>query len=328
MFVARLSSRSLLLLTNELVIPAHLSTSALRLQTAQPTISGLHKNISIKRCTNLVPGRHGSALTAAREFELTSAYPEESKRPLSVLLTWLNATERNIEKYRGLWLQKGFDVLTVKMNASQLLLPNYGSIPMVRDLVKFLYSVSTIYPDVVLHCFSVGAYQFGEMMAQLNDPEFLETVKAKDTDEDPKSMIERLIKGIIFDSPVNLDGISKGVSRAMTDNPALCKTLEVAIDTHLKLAHPVATVYYERASEYGHGNTITHAPGLLLVSEKDHIGAPEMSQKLMDAWVANGIDVRMRVFKDSGHVQHFAKYPVEYKSEVDSFLKKLNLASK
>lgn len=292
-------------------------------------LKGLHKNISFKRCTSLVPGRHGSALTAAREWDLSSPpLPVEGKRPLSVLLTWLNAKEKNIEKYRSLWLQKGFDVLTVKMSATQLLLPNYGSIPMVRDLVKFLYSVSTIYPDVVLHCFSVGAYQFGEMMAQLNDPEFLKTVKAKNTDEDPKAMIERVIKGVIFDSPVNLNGIAKGVSRAMTDNPALCKTLETAIDTHLRLAHPVATVYYERASEFAHGNNMTQAPGLLLVSEKDHIGAPEMSAQLMDAWVANGIDVRMRTFKDSGHVQHFAKYPVEYKNEVDSFLQKLNLESK
>lgn len=273
-------------------------------------------------------GRRGSALAAQRESDLSSQVPDEGQRPLSVLLTWLNAKEKNIEKYRGLWLQKGFDVLTVKMNASQLLLPTYGSIPMVQDLVKFLYSVSKIYPDVVLHCFSVGAYQFGEMLAQLNDPEFLETVRAKNTDEDPKSMIERVIKGIIFDSPVNLAGIAKGVSRAVTDNPALCQTLETAIDTHLKIARPVATVYYERASEYAHGNSMTHAPGLLMVSEKDHIGAPEMSRKLMDQWLAHGIDVKMKVFESSGHVQHFAKYPVEYKNEVDSFLTKLNLVSK
>ena len=214
------------------------------------------------------------------------------------------------------------------MNPSQFLLPNYGSIPMIQDLVRFLYSVSKIYPDVVLHCFSVGAYQFGEMLAQLNDPEFLETVRAKNTDEDPKSMIERVIKGIIFDSPVNLDGIAKGISRAMTANSVLCKTLETAVDTHLKIARPVATVYYERASDFAHENRMTQAPGLLLVSEKDHIGAPEMSMKLMDKWIANGIDVRMKIFEKSGHVQHFAKYPVEYKNEVDSFLKKLNLVSK
>jgi len=199
---------------------------------------------------------------------------------------------------------------------------------MVRDLVKFLYSVSKIYPDVVLHCFSVGAYQFGEMLAQLDDPEFLESVKAKNTDEDPKAMIERVIKGIIFDSPVNLNGIATSVSRAMTDQPALCKTLETAINTHLAIARPVATVYYERASDYAHSNKMTQAPGLLIVSEKDHIGAPEMSRKLMDAWIENGIDVTMRVFKDSGHVQHFAKYPSEYRGEVDSFLTKLNLVSK
>ena len=302
----------------------------LRQATQQGSTGSLHKNISFKRCSKLQHERQTSALTTTRVSELglrRVSHGDEGQRPLSVLLTWLNAKERNIEKYRSLWMQKGFDVLTVKMQASQLLLPSLGSIPLVQDLVRFLYSVSSVYPDVVLHCFSVGAYQFGEMMAQLNDPEFLETVKSGNSNEDPKTMIERVIKGIIFDSPVNLDGIAKGVSRAVTDNPALCKTLETAIDTHLKLARPVATVYYERASEFAHRQTLTQAPGLLLVSEKDYIGAPEMSAKLMDAWVANGIDVRMKTFKDSGHVQHFAKYPDEYRQEVDAFLEKLNLVS-
>ena len=163
------------------------------------------------------------------------------------------------------------------------------------------------------------------MMAQLNDDEFLKQVTG-DKSEDAKQMIQRVIKGIIFDSPVNLDGISKGVSRAMTDNPALCKTLETAIETHLKIARPVATVYYERASEFAHGYR-TNAPGLLIVSEKDHIGAPDMSRKLMDAWVKNGIDVRMKVFKESGHVQHFHKYPEEYRQEVDKFLQKVRLTA-
>jgi hypothetical protein len=211
------------------------------------------------------------------------------------------------------------------MDPHQLLLPKYGSIPLIQDVVRFLYSVSSIYPDFILHCFSVGAYQFGEMMSQLNDPEFMKTIRKESKDgRDPKVAIEKAIKGIIMDSAVNLDGVASGVSRAMTANPILCKSLEVAIKGHMKVSHPVATKYYERASDFAHGNYLTEAPGLLISSHKDRIGAPWMSHKLMQHWRHQGIPVTMKTFVDSGHVQHLSKYPQEYMSEVDTFLKKVD----
>lgn len=254
----------------------------------------------------------------------------ETKRPLAVLLTWLAAKESHIEKYRSLWLQKGFDVLTVKMTPYQLLLPKYGSIPLVRDLVKFLVAISDHYPDLLLHCFSVGAYEFGEMMYTLNDKEFMESIRVgggRCGQEDPKSRLEKSIKGVIFDSAVNLKGIAAGVSRSITDNEVARRSLEASIQAHLTLSHSFATKYYERASEYAHSNYLKHAPGLVLVSEKDSIGAKFMSEQLIQAWRLNGIHVDLKVFPDSGHVQHLPKYPEEYQSSIDTFLKKVPFQS-
>lgn len=261
---------------------------------------------------------------------VTTEFVPETQRPLAVLLTWLAAKEGHIEKYRSLWLQKGFDVLTVKMTPYQLLLPKYGSIPLVRDLVKFLVAISDHYPDLLLHCFSVGAYEFGEMMYTLNDKEFMESIRVggrRCSKEDPKSRLEKSIKGVIFDSPVNLKGIAAGVSRSITTNEVARRSLEASIQAHLTLSHSFATKYYERASEYAHNNYLKHAPGLVLVSEKDSIGAKFMSEQLTQAWRLNGIHVHLKVFPDSGHVQHLPKYPEEYLSSIDTFLKKVPFQS-
>lgn len=353
MFAVRLSSRSTLLFTKEALrcfsttvsqqqvslknwllknIFTNIFAFIFKSVTSSGLIKTVHKNISLKHCgiMSSLNGRRGSAVAAVKQNdnELSHQLPSGNPRPLAVLFTWLAAREKHIEKYRNLWFQKGFDVLTVKMDPHQLLLPKYGSIPLIQDVVRFLYSVSSVYPDFILHCFSVGAYQFGEMFSQLHDQEFMKTIRKESKDDrDPKTAIEKAIKGIIFDSAVNLDGVAQGVSRAMTDNPVLCKSLEMAIKGHMVVSHPVATKYYERASEYAHGNYLTDAPGLLVVSEKDRIGAPFMSQKLMQQWKNNGISVSMKTFADSGHVQHLSKYPTEYNFEVDSFLKKVDFDS-
>lgn len=312
------------------------------------TTQVIHKNMTLKHSGGVVSvttGRQlGSAIPILRSREASESdlegnttnrglvrteFVPETERPLAVLLTWLAAKESHIEKYRSLWLQKGFDVLTVKMTPYQLLLPKYGSIPLVRDLVKFLVAISDHYPDLLLHCFSVGAYEFGEMMYTLNDKEFMESIRVggRRGNEDPKSRLEKSIKGVIFDSAVNLKGIAAGVSRSITGNEMARRSLEASIHAHLSLSHSFATKYYERASEYAHSNYLTHAPGLLLVSDKDSIGAKFMSEQLIQAWRLNGIHVDLKVFPDSGHVQHLPKYPEEYLTSVDTFLKKVPFQS-
>lgn len=279
-------------------------------------------------------GLEGITGSSGKNFigHLTTQFVPETQRPLAVLLTWLAAKESHIEKYRSLWLQKGFDVLTVKMTPYQLLLPKYGSIPLIRDMVKFLVAISDHYPDLLLHCFSVGAYEFGEMMYTLNDKEFMDSINvtgnySRYSDDDPKSRLEKAIKGIIFDSPVNLNGIAAGVSRSITDNDMARKSLEASIQAHLTMSHSFATKYYERASECAHGNYLKHAPGLVLVSEKDTIGAKFMSEQLIKQWKSNGINVTMKVFPDSGHVQHLPKYPEMYQESINAFLKKVPFQS-
>ena len=302
----------------------------------------VHKNMTLRHSGGVISSsfgtaRHGSvAAVAVRDNPMIATqYVPEIQRPLAVLLTWLAAKEKHIEKYRTFWLQKGFDVLTVKMSPYQLLLPKQGSISLVQDLIKFLYAINPHYPDLILHCFSVGAYEFGEILAQINDQEFMDKIKTDHMRNlmpgpnqgseslDPKSQIEKSIKGVIFDSAVAFEGIAAGVSRSITLNPTAVKALEVSINTHLRLAHNFATKYYERASDWAHSNYLHHAPGLIMASESDLIGSRFMAERVAKGWKNKGVDVSTHFFPNSGHVQHMAKYTDEYQGAVDRFLKKV-----
>ena len=93
--------------------------------------------------------------------------PKEDKRPLLVLFAWLFAKERHLDKYRKLYIEKGFDVLTVKVQVFDFLVPAKGSQVVAQHIVDFLREHDTKYPTFIFHAFSVGAYQMGEVFVQL-----------------------------------------------------------------------------------------------------------------------------------------------------------------
>ena len=61
-----------------------------------------------------------------------------SGRPLVVLLAWLMASEKYLEKYRSIYFNHGFDVLTVKTSPLELMLPRIGSQRVAKNLMHFL----------------------------------------------------------------------------------------------------------------------------------------------------------------------------------------------
>ncbi|KAI1297724.1 hypothetical protein HDE_04501 [Halotydeus destructor] len=286
----------------------------------------IHKNMTLKHCSPMrIMHRSGSAL--ASTVDGLEQIEPEAQRPMTVMLTWLAAQEKHVEKYRAIWIERGFDVLTVTLNRYQLMLPTRGSHLVIEDLIKFLYSISPQYPDLVFHCFSVGGYKFGEMLTRLKDDEFLFSIKTKSGD-DPREMIQKSIKGLIFDSAVDMDGIPYGTSQSISTNPLIAKPIETAIRTHMKLMYPIATKYYEMSSKNTHASPLTHAPALMMYSNRDKIGNPQGNERLGSSWEKRGINVTYKNFDKSAHVQHFIKYPKEYLAQIDNFLSKLSLTTR
>ena len=143
-----------------------------------------------------------------------------------------------------------------------------------------------------------------------------------------KSIRNAFFAGIIFDSLVNIDGMSRGVSRSLTGNPLLSTLIRHSIDLHLRLSHNFATKYYEQSSEYAHGNDLFNVPSLFFVSDADYIGTPAMTQRIASMWNDRGIPVQIKYFDGSEHVRHYTTYPDVYQAELDRFLGELPLQCK
>jgi PREDICTED: lethal (2) k09913-like len=294
------------------------------LNTSNVIIQNKHKHITLRRGGETIPI---SQIHATHSPPSTEVNVVDYQRPLAVIFAWLAAQEKHIEKYRVLWLTRGFDVLTVKMSPSQFLAPTVGAKRLINDVLKFLLSYSKYYPEVVLHAFSVGAFEFGEMLLQLKEePEFQknDTKLLPSSDKKPNQVISESIKGIIFDSPVAAEGIACGVAKSISPNPFVNKIFENLINLHLKLSYSFATKHYFAASEYAH-NSFLRAPALLFTSSADLIGHFQMSKRLQSVWSNLGIDVKHVNFDSSSHVQHYVKYPQEYCKQLDEFLNKLKL---
>ncbi|KAH9372562.1 hypothetical protein HPB48_008720 [Haemaphysalis longicornis] len=86
--------------------------------------------------------------------------------PLTVVLAWMNARDKHLQRYHDLYLGLGFDVLTVRTLPLQLAFPASGAQVVARKLLEFLLSHPN-YSRLVVHGFSVGGYQFGEVLVQM-----------------------------------------------------------------------------------------------------------------------------------------------------------------
>jgi hypothetical protein len=265
----------------------------------------VNKNMTLRYC-------HPTPVSTQTAVDDQHKSDRKSSRPLVVFFAWMLAKEPHLEKYRNLYFKRGFDVLTVKTSPLELLLPRRGSQVVAKNVMNFVNEVYDQYSEIVIHAFSVGGYQFGEVLVQL---ERNDKILAK---------LVRTVKGLIVDSVADMEAIPVGLSRAVTTNSVLRVIFKNLIAMHMKVFNSVATVHY-RASSEAYKNNAIRCPSLIICSNKDIVGNPEANRKVMERWHQKNIDVQWKCFEKSRHVGHYQTYPEEYNKEIDSFLKKINL---
>lgn len=238
-----------------------------------------------------------------------------NSKKLTVMLSWMMAKGKHLEKYADIYLQRGFDVLVVTLPPMELLFPKTGSHVLAYDILNYLMEHQE-YEQVLVHAFSVGAYLLSEILVKLN--------------QEDKTKYDNLMNrftGIILDSAVDFNGIPKGFPRAVSKNPLLIRILELYTNTHLKLMHQTATQHYLKASHTFHTTSWT-CPVLFIVSEDDPVGNPTDNGLLANDWRNLGVDVYFKCFKKSAHCSHMLKHPEEYAVELERFFNKIGLGAK
>ncbi|KAG8237829.1 hypothetical protein J437_LFUL002438, partial [Ladona fulva] len=200
-------------------------------------------------------------------------------KSLVIILPWLLSRPKHIHKFAKLYLDYGFDVLTVKLTPWQLLWPVQGSQIVAGELISFLHH-NQGYNTLLMHGFSIGGYLWGEALAQIVD----------DKEGRYKAILDRIV-GHIWDSAADLQDIPVGFSRAMfPTNAVLRKGLERYTSYHLKTFHDAATAHYIRSSQMFHSGLV-RSPAIMFFSKADPVGTVESNLSVKCDWEALGVKV-------------------------------------
>ncbi|XP_028896954.1 uncharacterized protein LOC105213455 [Zeugodacus cucurbitae] len=224
---------------------------------------------------------------------------QPSGNPLVLMMAWLMAKQKHLRKYAQIYTDIGFDVVIVHVTPWQLLWPVKGTQVVAADTLKFLEN-NISYAPIVVHGFSVGAYQLGEVMLQM----------ARNI-ERYTHILDRIVCQI-WDSAADITEIPVGVPKSLfPKNPRMQSALRNYILYHMKTFHNQATVHYMRSSQMFH-STLIKQPALFFVSENDNIGPPSSNHAVRENWERANIKVTFKCWEHSQHAAHLIRHREEY----------------
>lgn len=228
-----------------------------------------------------------------------------------LILGWMFSQDRHIEHYRRIYYRHGYDVLTIQSTPVKLLWPTLGSQVIARAVVTFLINVHTDYSYFSVHGFSVGGYQFGEILCELDKLE-----------AESREKISNKFRGVVTDSCVDISNFPYGLSRAITSNFLLASLIQFLLATYLFVSYFFVTTHYLNSSKCFHGLKLP-CPALIMSSKADQVGTVGENEAVAKSWRQGGHLVDVHVFENSAHVAHYHKYPEEYLHLIDGFLNRI-----
>lgn len=235
-------------------------------------------------------------------------------KPIVVMINWLLARQKHVMKYATLYLEQGFDVLSVSCTPWQLMWPLKGSQLVAGDMLKFMTANENDQP-LVVHGFSVAGYMWGELCVHvMKNPQLYQPV------------LDRVVAQV-WDSAADITEITIGVPAAVfPKNQIMQKTLRAYMEYHMKTFHDAATTHYIRSSQLFHTN-LCRAPALFLLSKSDPVGAENSNRSVHDCWVEMGIKCTWKCWEKSPHVQHYSRHRKEYLAALYGHLDAYGLVS-
>src|SRR3989338_1377785 len=221
---------------------------------------------------------------------LCTSPPE--KHVCVVLLGWLYSKEKQLKRYSELYADQGVATKIFLPQLSDVLFPD-SALERLQKLQKQLREES--YSGVIMHSFSVGAYLTGQYALL------------------PPSVP---IVGAVVDSPVDYDGVPRGLATATTDSPRLQALSSQAAFFSLRLLEPFVTKKHRAASAAFHDLSV---PSLWVYSPADRICDVDNLERVASKWAARQPLAKLKL-DDSPHVSHLRTHPDKYSSSLASFL--------
>ena len=167
--------------------------------------------------------------------DLDTENNQEQPRHLVVIMSWLGAQDKYIEKYSQIWHKRKFDVLVVKSRPFDIFLPQIGVQIIAKNTVKVLSNLMTEYSDIIFHNFSGGVYLFGELLVHLFGSQ-----------SSKNSILRSKIKGAINDSVVPITLFVHGMSYTIATGPIKRLILEKTFYILTSIFYIITARHYKR----------------------------------------------------------------------------------
>jgi hypothetical protein len=271
---------------SHIMLSKYSSTSA-----ARSGLSPIHMHISEKNDSNKI----------------------RNNKTLVVVAGWMGAKEKQLKPYVSFYNKNGIDVISFSVGPMHILKPESATTQMrnILDEIKKQGETNQI-NSVCFHHFSVGGYLFGQMLRLL---------AAESTKYDS---VVKTIKGQIFDSPPDINGISSGISKGIGIPVFLQGFVKATIDAYLNMTAKTTGVEHKAASDAFHANQI-NAPALWFYSKADLVARWQDCETVTGKWESSGIDVTKCMWEHTPHIQHGRKDPDRYFATLEDFLKKIKI---
>ena len=222
------------------------------------------------------------------------------------------AKKRHLDKYGNLYMSKGFDVLAVRVQPTQVLRPASAQ-KVMADVLDLLQDGRLERKPLLVHGFSVGGYVYGELLIKLR-----QEAKKYGTIRD------RLV-GQVFDSPVDYEGVPNGFANILTSNKLGQVAIKSSLELYMRVFEKSITKHYLSSSAAFHDNELL-LPSLMLYSKTDPIGVADRIELVVSKWRKKGIPVHTKCWENTPHVSHFHRHPDEYVEAILAFLEELGLS--
>ena len=244
-------------------------------------------------------------------YETQSQLFEKDERPLAVVFSWLNAKESNVAKYRAVYDSHGMDMLHVRTTAANVVFDR-KLMDTVHSVLDFIMAPEAKRRPFLMHGFSVGAYLYCHSAVEIM------------SNPDKYADVQRRLKGIVMDSPVDFDFAARGLSRTITSVRWLQNALEKFFSFQFRYPLNFTMRRFHEMSKVFRENPL-RLPALVFNSHRDEIASHERVNEAIATWRSYNVPVTDHWWSDSLHAAHYRKHPEEYAAFVRAFCRQIGI---
>ncbi|XP_022105870.1 uncharacterized protein LOC110987444 [Acanthaster planci] len=241
-------------------------------------------------------------------------FNNDASAPLTLLLPWATATERNLDRFRTLYADRGFNVLTAYSKLINFIRPRSAQ-PVAAEIIDYLCTQTGKVP-IVVHAFSIGAFMYANILIRMADQ------------HQQFSALQPRIRGQVFDSLIigTLKEMRVGLAHMLSNNRTLQWLISSSSAIYFYLTHSNTVEVYDQLVDIFWKNPF-HTPILCYYSMTDPMCKVESMERFLKAWKERTGEVsHSHCVPNARHAEILRGGPEDYRVILFKYLDTLRLS--